>query len=219
MVYLIKTSWWLKRLYPSFVWELPTDEKVLYLTFDDGPHEKATPFVLDQLKQYQAKATFFCIGKNVSANPGIYRRILDEGHRAGNHTQDHLNGWKTNDADYINNVHEAAKYIDSNLFRPPYGRVTKFQAKLLQRKTELLKSIQQPFSVPAFRIIMWTVLSGDFDLKISPTKCRDNVLLNTSPGSIILFHDSAKAWDRMHIALPATLEYFSSQGYTFKAIV
>src|SRR5258708_753287 len=126
MFYLVKTPWWLKKWYSGLVWNIPprTDEKVLYLTFDDGPHPVATPFVLDILKQYDARASFFCIGKNVQEHPQIYRRILEEGHRAGNHTQNHLNGWKTSDAEYLGNISLAAKLIDSDLFRPPYGRIS-----------------------------------------------------------------------------------------------
>src|SRR5690349_21240537 len=132
MFYTVIASWLLRKLMPSsLIWEKPTEEKILYLTFDDGPHSIATPFVLDQLKQYNAKATFFCIGKNVVEQPSIYHRILDEGHKVGNHTFNHLNGWKTNNKTYIENVFEAAKYIDSYLFRPPYGRITKLQARLL----------------------------------------------------------------------------------------
>lgn len=215
MFYLVKTSWWLKRLYPSFIWEMPADEKSLYLTFDDGPHEKATPFVLDELKKYNAKATFFCIGKNVVDRPDIYKRILDEGHRVGNHSHNHLNGWKTADKEYLSNIAEAAKYIDSNLFRPPYGRITRFQAKLLQKQTS--SKLQQ--SLPSFKVIMWTVLSADFDVSIPAEKCWNNILLNTSPGSIILFHDSAKAYDKMAYALPKVLAYFSDKGYQFKSII
>src|SRR3954453_83674 len=133
-MYFIKAPWWLKRFYSSFIWKIPTKEKVLYLTFDDGPHETATSFILDELKKYNAKATFFCIGKNVVNLPSVYKRILDEGHKTGNHTHNHLNGWKTDDTTYINNIVQAAKYIDSNLFRPPYGRVKKFQSKLLMRR-------------------------------------------------------------------------------------
>jgi len=213
MFYLVKTSWWLRRLYPSFTWEMSTDEKSLYLSFDDGPHETATPFVLDQLKLYNAKATFFCIGKNVIKHPAIYQRILDEGHRVGNHSHDHLNGWKTADKVYIDNIREAGKYIDSNLYRPPYGKISRFQAKLLQHPSI---NISQP--VTPLKIIMWTVLSADFDLSVTPEKCWNNVLLNTGPGSIILFHDSTKAWDKMSYALPRVLEHYSNQGFLFKAI-
>lgn len=202
-MYLFKTPWWLKAIYPSFIWNMKADEKLLYLSFDDGPHETATPFVLDELKKYNAKATFFCIGKNVNTHRGIYERILNEGHAVGNHTFNHMNGWKTKDEDYLNDITAAAKHIDSNLFRPPYGRITKFQASILE---------------PHFKIIMWDVLSGDFDTGISGEKCVQQVIKHTKQGSIILFHDSTKAWDRMHYALPKVLEHFTKEGYRFEKI-
>jgi peptidoglycan-N-acetylglucosamine deacetylase len=206
-------TWLLKRLYPSsFVWDVPTKDKELYLTFDDGPHETATPFVLDQLKQFNAKATFFCIGKNVVEQPEIYRRILDEGHRVGNHTHNHLNGWKTDSKTYLSNIFEASKHIDSDLFRPPYGRIRKFQAKLLQAPNNASANAY------LYKIIMWSVLSADFDIALTPQKCLDNVVLNAKPGSIILFHDSTKAWDRMSFALPRVLAYFSREGFSFKSL-
>ncbi|SIS65322.1 Peptidoglycan/xylan/chitin deacetylase, PgdA/CDA1 family [Filimonas lacunae] len=186
---------------------MPDSGKVLYLTFDDGPHEQATPFVLDQLKAWNAKGTFFCIGKNVQQHRDIYTRILDEGHAIGNHTQNHVNGWKTVDEKYIADINEAAKYIDSNLFRPPYGRISRFQANFLHN-----------IARPAYRIIMWSVLSGDFDRKLKPERCLDNVLMNARPGSIVVFHDSTKAWDRMSFALPRVLEHFAGQGYVFKSL-
>lgn len=185
---------------------MPGAANTIYLTFDDGPHETATPFVLDELKKYNAKATFFCIGKNVVAHPEIYKRIIDEEHAVGNHTYNHLNGSKTKDEDYLTDVMKAADYIDSSLFRPPYGRISSFQAKLLRTK-------QNPF-----KIIMWNVLSGDFDISLSPQKCFENVILKTKAGSIIVFHDSAKAWDRMSYALPKTLEYFSTKNFRFSAL-
>jgi peptidoglycan/xylan/chitin deacetylase (PgdA/CDA1 family) len=207
MFYLVKTPWWLKKMYPSQVWDMPAKEKVLYLTFDDGPHEKITQLVLNHLKQYDAKATFFCIGKNVAANPGLYTAILEDGHTTGNHTHDHLNGWKTKDEDYIKSVQKAAEHIKSNLFRPPYGRITRFQSRLLQQK------LPQPYA-----IIMWDVLSGDFDITLPPERCLQNVLMHSKPGSVIVFHDSTKAFDRMNYALPRALEYFSQKGYVFKNI-
>ncbi|QEC68409.1 polysaccharide deacetylase family protein [Panacibacter ginsenosidivorans] len=212
MFYTVKVPWLIKKLYPSLTWEKPTKEKVLYLTFDDGPHPTATPFVLDQLAKYNAKATFFCIGKNVVDQTDIYKRILDEGHKTGNHTYNHLNGWKTSNEKYFENIFEAANYIDSDLFRPPYGRISKFQIKLLQESKE-----NKYYSRP-FKIIMWSVLSGDFDLELSPEKCLQYVLLNAKPGSIIVFHDSTKAWDRMRFALPKVLEHFSKQGYQFHSL-
>jgi len=210
MMYFVKAPWWLKKLYPSFIWKVPTKEKVLYLTFDDGPHETATPFVLDELKKYEAKATFFCIGKNVTSLPSVYKRMLDEGHTAGNHTYNHLNGWKTDDTTYISNIVQAAALIKSNLFRPPYGRIKKFQSKLLMRKED---ASQLPF-----KIVMWDVLSGDFDVQLSPQQCLSNVLKHTEKGSIIVFHDSTKAWSRMSYTLPRVLEHYSKEGYIFKAL-
>ncbi len=224
MYYFVKTPWWIKKLYPYLQWDVSTEEKFLYLTFDDGPHETATPFVLDQLKQYNAKATFFCVGKNVIDQPNIYRRILDEGHKIGNHTHNHLNGRKVKDKIYIENIFEAAKYIDSNLFRPPYGRITKFQADILKnmkyevQSTDGIKTSNSELQTSNFHIIMWNVLSGDFDTKLSPEKCFQNVLLHARPGSIIVFHDSSKAFDRMSYALPKMLEHFSKLGFQFKAL-
>ena len=186
---------------------MPGTEKVIYLSFDDGPHPEATPFVLAELKKYNAKASFFCIGKNVAAHQNLYAQIIEQGHTVGNHTYDHVNGWKTNTADYIQNVELAGKLIESNLFRPPYGRITRSQI----HKIKADKNLPQ-------EIIMWDVLSGDFDLTLSAEACTKNVIKNTSAGSIVVFHDSAKAFERLKIALPAVLAHFSNLGYSFKAI-
>ena len=206
-MYLIKTPFWLRAIYPNCTWKIPVQEKVIYLTFDDGPDPEATPFVLANLKKYNAKATFFCIGNNVLKHPNIYESILMEGHRVGNHTYDHLNGWKTEHNIYIDNIKDAMNIIDSKLFRPPYGRITKSQIKILK----------QTDSLPN-QIIMWDVLSGDFDIRIDGETCARNVIKNTVPGSIIVFHDSQKAWDRMSIALPKVLEHFSNLGYRMDLI-
>ncbi|HLZ88785.1 MAG TPA: polysaccharide deacetylase family protein [Puia sp.] len=206
MFYLVRSPWWLKRFYSRLVWDIPAKDKVLYLTFDDGPHPVATPFVLDELKKHDARATFFCIGKNVQEYPQIYRRVLMEGHRVGNHTQNHLNGWKTDDKRYLENIRDAARLIDSNLFRPPYGRISRFQSALLRH---------EPFN---YKIIMWEVLSADFDRGLSAERCLRNVTRHARPGSIVVFHDSEKAWDRLRVALPGVLEHFSRSGYRFEGI-
>lgn len=208
MKYLVKTPWIFKKIYPEYLWSIDTKEKELYLTFDDGPHPEATLFVLKQLKQYNAQATFFCIGKNVAAYPSIYKQIQDEGHAVGNHTFNHLNGWKTKDDIYLKDVADASTIIDSNLFRPPYGRITSFQAKSL---VPVMKGRQ-----PA--IVMWDVLSADFDPTVTPENCLVNVVLKSAPGSIVVFHDSEKAFPRLEYALPLALKYFSENGYVFKAL-
>lgn len=211
MFYFVKTPFFVKKWFPKGTWNFSRDEPVMYLTFDDGPHPRATPFVLDQLKQFNARATFFCIGKNVAAHPEIYRRILDEGHSVGNHTYNHLNGRKSSDEDYIADIREAAKYIDSDLFRPPYGRITKFQSRLLTAGENAKQA-------SVYRIIMWDVLSADFDYSISKEKCAKNVIGNAREGSVVVFHDSEKAFPRMEHALPETLSYFSGKGFRFEAI-
>lgn len=204
-MYLVKTPWLLKKIYPTLIWDKNiTNTNAIYLTFDDGPHPIATPFVLDVLKEYNAKATFFCIGKNVEQYPEIYEKIIAEGHSTGNHTHNHFNGFKTDDNDYIKNVKQATEHISSSLFRPPYGRITRFQAKLIQQL--------------GFKIIMWDVLSGDFDIKLSKEKCLANVLLNTKNGSIIVFHDSEKAFKKLEYALPKTLAHLSANGFTFRTL-
>lgn len=206
-MYLIKTPFLLSALYPSCTWKMPANEKLIYLSFDDGPHPIATPFVLEQLDKYNAKASFFCIGKNVVEYPEIYQQLIEKGHTVGNHTMHHLNGWETIDELYLQNIQEAANVISSNFFRPPYGRIKRSQ----------IKKIRADKSLPQ-EIIMWDVLSGDFDTTISSQQCLDNVLKHTKAGSIVVFHDSAKAWDRLQVALPATLAYFTQKGFQFRAL-
>jgi peptidoglycan/xylan/chitin deacetylase (PgdA/CDA1 family) len=206
MLYLVKTPWWVKKwIYPDYLWSMPRDQKKVYLTFDDGPHPAATPLVLAALKQYKASATFFCIGKNVAACPDIYKQILSEGHAVGNHTYDHCNGWKTPDKNYFDNILQASKYIDSAYFRPPYGRITRFQAKQASEKLGLT-------------IVMWSVLSADFDGNITPQQCWRNVQQSAGNGSVIVFHDSEKAMERMIYALNNTLAYFSAKGFVFEKL-
>ena len=206
-MYLVKTPFWLRALYPGCTWKMPANEKVIYLSFDDGPHPTATPFVLEQLKKYNAKASFFCIGKNVLSYANIYESIIQQGHAVGNHTYDHLNGWKTATPIYIENIISASTLITSNLFRPPYGRISASQL----RKIKADKTLPQ-------QIMMWDVLSGDFDLHLNGKQCAKNVIKNAGPGSIVVFHDSAKAWERLQVALPQVLAYFSNLGYRFEAM-
>ena len=207
MIYQVKTPNWLKKLFPGRIWEMPPIKNAIYLTFDDGPHPVITPFVLDQLKKYNAQATFFCVGKNVLDYPDVFKKILDGGHAIGNHTYDHLDGWKTGNAKYLQNILKAKKHIDSDLFRPPYGRISTNQQKDLLRQQA------------ATKIIMWSVLSGDFDNNITPGHCCKNVINNTTIGSVVVFHDSEKAQERLRYTLPVVLKYFSEKGYLFEKIV
>lgn len=204
--YTVKTPWLLKKLYPGCTWHINTNEKIIYLTFDDGPHPVATPFVLETLRTFDAKASFFCIGKNVVQYPEIYKRIIEEGHIIGNHTFNHFNGWKVTDAAYFANIAEAAKHIDSGFFRPPYGKISAFQVRNLKAA---------PLN---YKIIMWDVLSADFDTKITPEQCSYNVTRHAGNGSIVVFHDSEKAFPRLKLALPECLAYFTGKGFRFASI-
>lgn len=206
--YLVKTPLLLKKIYSSYLWSINTKEKILYLTFDDGPHPEITPFILRELKRYDALSTFFCIGKNVVAYPDIYKQIIDGGHTIGNHTYNHLNGWKTDNDVYLKDIADASKIIDSPLFRPCYGKITNFQAKNLK---PVMKG-KEP------TIVMWDVLSGDFDIDCTPEQCLANVVLSSVPGSIIVFHDSEKAFPKVAYTLPRILHYFSEKGYLFKSL-
>ncbi len=202
-MYFVKTPWWLRSVYPALTWKIPTKENEVFLTFDDGPHPTITPFVLNTLKHYNAKATFFCIGKNVVNTPEILGQILKEGHSIGNHTYNHLNGWETNNEVYIKDVKKAKEFIDSKLFRPPYGRIGRYQIQHLKK---------------LFNIIMWDVLSGDFDVSLSPQQCLEYVVKNTTPGSVVVFHDSEKAFSRLEYVLPRVLQYFNEKGWKCKHI-
>lgn len=198
-----KTPWLLKRMYYSLFWDLKNGQKELFLTFDDGPSPGVTPAVLEILNQYDAKATFFCIGRNVERYPDIFEQMKQEGHAAGNHTYSHLKGWNTPNAEYYKDIELADKLIHSGLFRPPYGKIKRSQLKYLRH---------------SYRIIMWDVMSNDFDPAISPEKCVENVINHVHPGSIIVFHDSEKSKERTLVALPRILEVLKEQGYLFHAI-
>ena len=202
-MFLAKTPAFVQFLMPRYTWRVPTKEKIIFLTFDDGPIPELTPWVLDTLEAHAAKATFFCVGDNVLKHPNIFHRVLNEGHAVGNHTFHHLNGWKTDTGSYLQNVAQCAELIKSPLFRPPYGRLTIAQKRLLRKD---------------FRIIMWDVLSGDYSSKISPEQCLHNVLKNTKPGSIIVLHDNLKAERNLRFVLPRVLAHFGSLGYRFEGL-
>lgn len=203
----------IQRLYPERIWAFSRTSNSIYLTFDDGPIPEVTPWVMDELKKYSAKATFFCIGDNVQKHPEVFRRILSEGHAVGNHTFNHLNGWKTNTAEYIENVEKAERQMtthsefiirNSKLFRPPYGKITSKQAKILKKK--------------GYKIVMWDIISYDFDATISPEKCLQNVLKKIQPGSVVVFHDSLKAEKNLRYVLPKVLDFISEKGGTHSLI-
>lgn len=201
--YMLTSPYWLRTLHPGRTWSVDTEEKEIYLTFDDGPTPEITQWVLDKLARFEARATFFCIGKNAAAHPQLTQSIVDAGHSLGNHTHNHLNGFKSDRGAYLENIELAGQHIPSKLFRPPYGRMTRQLAR------EVAKT---------HKIIMWSVLSGDFDTKISGEKVAQNCIKHIEPGSIVVFHDSAKAWPRLRIALPEVLNHFSEMGYRFEAL-
>ena len=206
--YFIKTPWLVKKIFSSYVWDIPTKEKTIYLSFDDGPHPEITAFVLEELKKYNAQASFFCLGNNVALYPETYQQVLKEGHAVGNHTYDHPNGWETTTEEYVQNITKASEYIQSNLFRPPYGRIKKQQAQ----------GVKEAMGNDNARIIMWDVLSADFDTGYSPQQCLDNVLNNCNRGSIVVFHDSEKAFSNMRYCFPEAIKQLASEGYNFKKI-
>ena len=192
------------------VWNKSRLEKTIYLTFDDGPIPEVTPWVLKTLKAYNAKATFFCIGDNIQMHPDIFAGLKADGHTIGNHTQNHLKGWAVADVTYIDNIRQCSQWMESDLFRPPYGRIKRSQIREIQNGKFKIQDRDQ-----AFKIIMWDVLSGDFDTQLSPEKCLQNVLKKTTNGSIIVFHDSSKAWERLEYVLPKALEFWQKEGYSF----
>lgn len=195
----------LKKIYPKRLWNIPETEKVLYLTFDDGPIPEVTPWVLQQLKQYHAKATFFCIGDNMKANPKVLKQVLNDGHVLGNHTYSHPNGWQTNTKDYLENIEQWEQLgYPSSLFRPPYGKCTSSQAK------EILKR--------GYQVVMWDVISEDYDQQISAEKCYHAVTSQAKPGSVVIFHDSLKAEKNLRQVLPKVLAYYSDKGFVFKPL-
>lgn len=216
-MYLVKSPHLLKWFYSSLTWNKSRTEKIVYLTFDDGPIPNVTDFVLNTLKTFKIKATFFCIGDNIQKHPQLFERLKSEGHSIGNHTFNHLNGWKTANDRYIENVLTCHELTRSLLFRPPYGRIRRSQIKQLHA---IASKVAHPLplpnpSVPNFDIIMWDVLSADFDIHCSPEQCYQNVIRHTQNGSIIVFHDSLKAFPRLEYALPRVIKYLLHAGYRF----
>lgn len=200
----IKTHRIIKWLFPRYVWDFSTAQREVWLTFDDGPIPEVTPWVLEQLKAYDAKATFFCIGDNVRKHPDVLEQVLADGHTVGNHTFNHWNGWKTDTSHYVENVARCADEIGKHLkkptiMRPPYGKITRKQAGILRKS--------------GYSIIMWDIVSADFDASVSPEQCMKNVVENVEPGSIIVFHDSVKAFRNLQTALPETLKFLAENGY------
>ncbi len=206
----VKAHWIIKKLFLNYVWEIPNNENKVYLTFDDGPTPEITEWVLSNLKEYNSKATFFCIGDNVRKFPEIFQKVINEGHSIGNHTFNHLNGWKTSASDYIENVklyeteHFKLNTEHCKLFRPPYGKIKPSQSKILRKF--------------GYKIIMWDIISYDFDAKISKEQCLENVLKNVKRGSIIVFHDSKKAFTNLEYALPRTLDFLKKKGFVCEKI-
>lgn len=190
-------------LFKDAVWRFDKTDKVVYLTFDDGPIPEVTPWVLELLEKEDIKATFFCVGENVRKYPEVYNQILKGGHSVGNHTFNHWQGLKNNDQDFFSNIEKAGELIDSDLFRPPHGWLKYSQYKFLKYK---------------FRIIMWDLISCDYDRRIKPEKVLKNVTDFVRPGSIITFHDSIKARNNLMNALPLSIKWMKEQGYRFEAI-
>jgi len=195
-MYFTRPPWIIRKLFPELIWTIPNDENRVFLTFDDGPDPEATPWVLDLLGKHDAKATFFCLGRNVEKYPELFQRIQDEGHAVGNHTYSHLDGWRTRNRDYFADIEQADKLIGSNLFRPPYGRITPSQIRVLKTK---------------YKIVMWDVLSGDFDLKITTEKCIKRTEKYTKSGSILVFHENRTQKDFLEYLLSKISEKFQME--------
>jgi len=191
----------LKTLFPGLIWNIPDEKNKVFLTFDDGPDPKVTPWVLDVLNRYKAKATFFCLGKNIEKYPDLFQRIRDEGHAVGNHSYSHLDGWRTKNKGYFEDIECADKLIQSNLFRPPYGRIKLSQIRVLKEK---------------YKIVMWDVMSGDFKSNATPEKCLRNIEKYSRSGSIIVLHDTGRAQGHLTSVLPCIIDRFTRKGFTFK---
>lgn len=191
-----------KHLLPNYYWCIPNDKKEIFLSFDDGPTSELTEIILNILSKKNVKATFFLVGENVLKYPDLYNSILKEGHRVGNHTFNHLKGWETSNNEYVENVIKASDCIHSNLFRPPYGKISPRQGKLLKSQ---------------YKIIMWSVLTRDYDKKTSPEECLSRAN-RVKSGDIIVFHDHIKAQKNMLYALPRFIDFAQEKGFVFKTL-
>jgi peptidoglycan-N-acetylglucosamine deacetylase len=200
---LIQPKSFLKKIYPKAIWNFARTEKIIYLTFDDGPIPELTEWVLQELERFNAKATFFCVGANILKHYEVFEKVKSAGHTLANHTMFHTKGFQNTVADYVKEVDDCKKLVDNNLFRPPYGQIKPSQYKTLIKK--------------GYKIILWDVISYDYE-KIEPKECALKVIRNVKGGSIVLFHDSLKAEKNMRYSLPIVLKYFSEKGYTFSAI-
>ncbi|HEX2394654.1 MAG TPA: polysaccharide deacetylase family protein [Bacteroidales bacterium] len=201
---LIRTPGFIKWIYPGIMWDIRDVKPSVYLSFDDGPTPVVTDSVLTELNRFNSHATFFCIGRNVERHPDIYERIVRAGHSTGNHTYSHLKGWYTPDKQYYDDIQLAAQLINSSLYRPAYGMITPAQLKFLSA---------------SYRIVLWDIMSYDFDYNTSPEQCLNNVIRHARPGSIIVFHDSLKAADKISYALPRVLEFFKNKSWACKSII
>ena len=202
-MFIAKAPVLLRYLYPSCIWKIPNENNTVFLTFDDGPTDKITERVLSILKEESIKATFFCVGKQIEKNPLLFQKILDEGHAIGNHSHDHVNGWKTNKKEYLSNIQKCQELINSQLFRPPYGKIKPSQLKVLNKK---------------YKIIMWDVAGGDFLPNISPENIIKNVVNNTESGSIIVLHDNNKFGEKMLTTLPEIIKKLKEKEFLFSPI-
>lgn len=201
---LIRPPAIINNLFPSFIWSFPWVKDSIFLTFDDGPRPEVTPWVLDQLDQYGAKATFFCIGKNVELFPELYQEIIRRGHSVGNHSYSHVKGWGMDGQLYVRDVDAASDLIKSNLYRPPYAKITLREANLIGER---------------FHTIMWSIISRDYNRNLSGKQCARNVIKHIAPGEIIVFHDSIKCAENLWYALPLVLREIRMKGLICKPII
>ncbi len=203
MLHFVRSTWWMKAFFPSLTWEKPNSEKAIYLTFDDGPHPEITPWVMNQLEEVNAQASFFVIGENVERYPDTFQKLVQSKHSVGNHSYKHLSGWQNSKQAYLEDVNRCGNLYPFKLFRPPYGKIRWSQAKALNKRYE---------------IIMWDRITYDFDETISPEQCFKNAVEDISSGSIIVFHDSEKAEKNLRATLPPVLQHLKKQGFELKAL-